>query len=133
MKLHFKGKQITFFSCQQLFCYEDVKNIFVNLCTTNNCVKTDSSHLHLSLRFVARTKRSKTKASNMPGWHSGLMRWLSNMPTNALLVRSQPRTDNFVLSVCCCVLFLASLCYQEHSCMYSYMVELSVWSLSSAC
>ena len=31
---------------------------------------------------------------------------------------SQPGTGYFVLSVCCCVLFLASLCFQEHS--YSY-------------
>ena len=55
----------------------------------------------------------------MPGWHGGLMRWLSSMLT-VVYCRFDPNfwTDNFVLSVCCCVIFLASLCYQEHS--YSY-------------
>ena len=61
--------------------------------------------------------------SFMPGWHSVLMRWLSSMLTNALYVRSQPGTDYFVMSLCCCVWLLASLCYQEYSCMG----ELSVW------
>ena len=58
--------------------------------------------------------------------HGELMRRLSSVLTNALRVRSQPGTDYFVLSVCCCVRFLASLCYQEYSCMYSYMLELTV-------
>ena len=54
----------------------------------------------------------------MPCWHSGLVSWLSSMLTNALYVRSQPGTVYFVLSVCCCVWLLASLCYQQYSCMY---------------
>ena len=33
----------------------------------------------------------------------------------------------FLVSVCCCVWLLASLCYQEYSCIYSYMGELTVW------
>ena len=57
--------------------------------------------------------------------HDGLMLWLSSMLTNALYVRSQPGTDYFVLSVCCCACFLALLCYQEYS--YIYMGELTVW------
>ena len=36
----------------------------------------------------------------MPGWHSVLMRWLSSVLTNALYVRSSPRNNYFVLSVC---------------------------------
>ena len=63
----------------------------------------------------------------MPDWHSGFVSWLSSMLTNALQFRSQSGMDYFVLSVCCCVWFLASLCYQEYSCMYSYMGELTVW------
>ena len=43
---------------------------------------------------------------------------VGRMLTNALQVCSQPGTDLFVLSVCCCVRFLASLFYQEYSCMY---------------
>ena len=54
----------------------------------------------------------------MPGWHSGIMRWLSSMLANTEAyseVWFQPGTDNFVLSVCCRVWFLASLCYQDYS------------------
>ena len=54
----------------------------------------------------------------MPGWHSGLECWLGSMLSNALYVRSQPGMDYFVLSVCCCVRFLALLCYQKYSCVY---------------
>ena len=42
-----------------------------------------------------------------------------------LMVQSQPGTDYFVLSVCCCVRFLASLCYQEYS--YIRIGDLTVW------
>ena len=52
---------------------------------------------------------------------AGIVGWSADsvdMLTNALQFRSQPGTDFFVLSVCCCVQFLASLCYQEYSCVY---------------
>ena len=64
----------------------------------------------------------------LPSFHSisiGLKRWHSSMLTNALQVRSQPGTDYFVLSVCCFVWLLVSLCYQEYS--YIHMGELTVW------
>ena len=63
--------------------------------------------------------------TTMPGWHRGLECWLSSMLTNALWVRSQPGTVNFVLSVCCCAWLIASLRYQEYSCIH--MGELTVW------
>ena len=56
----------------------------------------------------------------MSCWHGGIMHWLSSMLTNVLQVRSQPGTNIFVLPVCYCVLFLASLNYQEHAHLYPY-------------
>ena len=51
---------------------------------------------------------------------------LCNALTYALFVRSHPGTINFVLSVYCCVGFLASLCYHQYLCLYSCMGELTV-------
>ena len=61
----------------------------------------------------------------LAGIYSGLRSWLGSMLTNALQVRFQPGSDNFVLCVCCCVWFLASLCYQGYS--YIHVEELTVW------
>ena len=89
-----------------------------------------SLHNTLKLKCI-RTVRGRIlmppltlRSSNffMSGWISGRMRWVSSMLTNALQVRSQPGTDYFVLSVCCFVWFLASLCYQEYS--YIHMGKL---------
>ena len=70
-------------------------------------------HNTLTNLFTCIVHRYQTYKYFMPGWHSGLY-----MLTNALQVRSQPGTDLFVLSVSCCEQFLASLCYQEYSCVY---------------
>ena len=100
------------------------KQQILEVLTTTHLIK------YYSFLLVVKEKYCKAKINEfifqefMPGRHGGIMRWLSSMLTNVLQVRSQPGTDNFVLSVCCCVRFQTSLRYHEHS--YSYG-ELTVW------
>ena len=69
-------------------------------------------------------KKLLLNANLIENSQSGEVTWKSNYKgldntlNEVTQFRSQPGTDNFVLSVGCGVRFLASLCYQEHS--YSY-------------
>ena len=98
-------------------------------------LKDANAYLHcivnnLANKTVSMQQRDlNTNISNptMPGWHRRLMRWRSSMLVNAIYLRSHPRTDFFVLCACCCVRFLASLCYQEYLCIHTG--ELIVWIL----
>ena len=89
---------------------------FARLCPSTVNLPTVPA-LWASKRLAMLTGHNKlfSSVSIMLGHHGGLMRWLSSMLTNALYFRSQAGKEKFVLSVCCCVRFLALLCNQEHS------------------
>ena len=78
---------------------------FLCIIVSHFCITV--SHLCISVYHLCTTvSHSCITVSHLPDWHGGLIRWLSSMLTNALYVRSQPGTDNFVLSVCCRMRFL---------------------------
>ena len=65
----------------------------------------------------------------MPGWHSGLLCWLSGVLNyNALQVRSQPCRDGPLCAVCILLCMAISFAVLPGVLMYvSYMGELTVW------
>ena len=67
----------------------------------------------------------------MPGWHGGLMRWLSNMLTNACITGSIPTRDGQLCDVCMLLCAVPSFVVLPGALIYSYMGELTVWIVFS--